>query len=81
MQVRVTWPNDPLSQWTAGVKVSSTFNHQPSSKLLQPETPLSKLGRGNKRLLCTSSNVASTVANDVDEPFKGRDIVAYDDLV
>nr|CAD1828011.1 unnamed protein product [Ananas comosus var. bracteatus] len=62
-----------LQQWKTGVGASPSL-----SKLLRPETPLSKHGRSNKKL-----NPNTTIPSERREPdlsFKGREIVAYDDL-
>ena len=69
-----------MERW---VKVGANKNNGPSSssKLLRPELPLSRHGRGNK--------LASTIVNPrstddgfsmLEIPFKGREIVAYNDL-
>ncbi|KAK8643527.1 hypothetical protein V6N13_012819 [Hibiscus sabdariffa] len=82
-RVQVLWATDPLSQWRDGVGVNANNSEGPtSSKLLRPEVPLSRHGRSNK--------LASTVVNPrttddgssmLELPFKGREIVAYDDIL
>ncbi|KAK9119439.1 hypothetical protein Scep_017532 [Stephania cephalantha] len=73
--VQVSWANDPVPQWKEGVRLSSK-NVRSSSRLLRPELPLSKYGRENK-LAASSSSPRQGLHN----PFKGREIVAYDDLL
>ncbi|KAK9116888.1 hypothetical protein Sjap_015835 [Stephania japonica] len=73
--VQVSWANDPVPQWKEGVGFSSR-NVQSSSRLLRPELPLSKYGRENKLAASTSSP-----RQGLHNPFKGREIVAYDDLL
>ncbi|KAJ3696090.1 hypothetical protein LUZ60_001467 [Juncus effusus] len=48
------------------------------SKLLRPEPPLSKHGRSNKKL--TAGELIPSTRTELDSRFKGREIVAYDDL-
>ncbi|XVF84810.1 hypothetical protein PTKIN_Ptkin17bG0069400 [Pterospermum kingtungense] len=84
-RVQVLWATDPLAQWRGGVGVDDNKDKRPSSsssKLLRPEVPLSRHGRGNK--------LASTIVNPrntddgssmLEVPFKGREIVAYDDIL
>ncbi|XVE75182.1 hypothetical protein DITRI_Ditri12bG0075000 [Diplodiscus trichospermus] len=83
-RVQVLWATDPLAQWTDGVGVGVNKNNRPSlsSKLLRPEVPLSRHGRGNK--------LASAIVNprSIDDgssilevPLRGREIVAYDDIL
>ncbi|XP_020087413.1 uncharacterized protein At1g27050 [Ananas comosus] len=72
-KVFVVRASDPLQQWKTGVGASPSL-----SKLLRRETPLSKHGRSNKKL-----NPNTTIPSEQREPdlsFKGREIVAYDDL-
>ncbi|KAE8713520.1 outer envelope pore protein 24A [Hibiscus syriacus] len=83
-RVQVLWATDPLAQWRDGVGVNANNGKGPtsSSKLLRPEVPLSRHGRINK--------LASTVVNPrttddgssmLELPFKGREVVAYDDIL
>ncbi|OVA00318.1 RNA recognition motif domain [Macleaya cordata] len=73
-KVEVSWPNDHFPGWREGV--ASLDKDSPTSKLLRPEVPLRKHGRGNK-LSTTPRNPRITL----DMPFKGREIIAYDDLL
>ncbi|XXG44436.1 hypothetical protein AAC387_Pa01g4242 [Persea americana] len=79
-KVGVSWANDPLPQWRLGVGATSGKDHLlSSSKLLRPEIPLSRHGRDNKKL---SPGAKSTPSKSGPElPFKGREIIAYDDLL
>ncbi|KAF9623813.1 hypothetical protein IFM89_005398 [Coptis chinensis] len=72
VKVNVSWANDSFPQWREGVALS--IKERLSSKLVQPEVPLSRHGRGNK----LGSGTVSP--NKPDISYKGRDIVAYDDL-
>ncbi|XP_058109264.1 uncharacterized protein At1g27050 [Magnolia sinica] len=78
-KVQVSWANDPLPQWKAGVRASSGQDRRPSSKLLRPEIPLSRHGRDNRKL--SAGKTTSPNTNGPDLPFKGREIIAYDDLL
>ncbi|MBA0788392.1 hypothetical protein Gotri_026798 [Gossypium trilobum] len=83
-RVQVLWATDPLAQWRDGIGVNANNDKgiTSSSKLLRPEVPLSRHGRSNK--------LASTIVNPrttddgssmLELPFKGREIVAYDDIL
>ncbi|XP_031121618.1 uncharacterized protein At1g27050 [Ipomoea triloba] len=91
--VQVMWASDPVPQWKEGVaKREGTM--AVSSKLVRAEVPLSRHGRGNK---LGSAIVDSKIEHNVDAnssekkrggiasrlgvPFKGREIVAYDDIL
>ncbi|MQM11440.1 hypothetical protein Taro_044347 [Colocasia esculenta] len=65
-RVHVSQASDPLSQC-----------HTPS-KLLKAELPLRKHGRGHRNL---SEGLASCKKTTPEMPYKGRPIVAYDDLL
>ncbi|KAL8137705.1 hypothetical protein V2J09_003706 [Rumex salicifolius] len=54
-----------------------------TSKLVRAEKPLSRHGRGNRlsSAIVSSSSDATTKPITLDVPFKGREIVAYDDLL
>lgn len=100
------WASDPVPQWREGVARKEGASSSPlSSKLVRPEVPLSRRGRGNK--------LGSAIVNPTDEnknsngdvkdtdngnkvevkvgdedssglikqPFMGREIVAYDDIL
>ena len=77
------WATDPLAQWRDGVGVGANKDNGPSSssKLLRPEVPLSRHGRGNK-LASAIVNPRETDGGSsmLEVPFKGREIVAYNDL-
>lgn len=78
------WATDPLAQWRHGVGLGANNDSgSSSSKLLRPELPLSRHGRGNK-LASTivnprSSNDGSSSVSEV--PFRGREIIGYDDIL
>lgn len=59
-----------LLAWRAGAGVP------PPSKLLRAEIPLSKHGRSNKKLTAATTSIKKSS----EPPYKGREIVAYDDL-
>ncbi|KAI3978005.1 hypothetical protein MKX01_032382 [Papaver californicum] len=73
-KVEVSWSNDHFPSCREGVDKKS-----PTSRLLRPEIPLRKHGRGNKR--SSSSTTTKNPRNAPDLPFKGREIIAYDDLL
>ncbi|XP_022775552.1 uncharacterized protein At1g27050-like [Durio zibethinus] len=83
-KVQLLWATDPLAQWTDGVGVGAIKDNGSlsSSKLLRPEVPLSRYGRGNK---LASAIVNPRRAGDGSSmlrmPIKGREIVAYDDIL
>lgn len=61
---------DPQLVWRTGPAATTP------SKLLRAEIPLSKHGRSNKKLTPTNTRTKSP-----SEPsYKGRELVAYDDL-
>lgn len=92
IKVQVMWASDPVPKWEGG---GAGRTNGLSSKLVRPELPLSRHGRGKK--------LGSTIVNPRDEnnaskntdgneeeglksvgiegPFKGREIVAYDDIL
>ncbi|PIA62483.1 hypothetical protein AQUCO_00200473v1 [Aquilegia coerulea] len=72
-KVHVSWPNDSPSEWKEGVRLS--VRERLSSKLLLPEVPLSRHGRG-KRLRSDSLSPK----DKLESSYKPRDIIAYDDL-
>jgi hypothetical protein len=84
LQVEVMWATDPLAQWREGVGLGANRdNGSSSSRLLRAEVPLSRHGRGNKLASAIvnpkSDNDGSSSALQV--PFRGREIVAYDDIL
>ncbi|GFZ21583.1 hypothetical protein Acr_29g0007450 [Actinidia rufa] len=78
LQVQVVWPNDPVPQWREAVSSKDSPNSS-SSKLVRAEVPLSRHGRGNN----LGSAIVKPSNSDLglDVPFKGREIVAYDDIL
>lgn len=72
-KVLLSWPGESLPQWRDGVRLP--VKERLSSKLLQPEVPLSKRGRGKKLDL---GNVIRKSGVDLSQ--KPREIIAYDDL-
>ncbi|XVF02281.1 hypothetical protein REPUB_Repub04eG0162100 [Reevesia pubescens] len=82
-KVQVLWATDPLAQWRDGIGVGANKdNVSSSSKLLQPEVPLSRHGRANKLASAIVNSRSSDDGSSVLEvPFKGREIVAYDDIL
>ncbi|XP_068652737.1 uncharacterized protein At1g27050 [Aristolochia californica] len=81
VKVHVYWPSDPLPQWSARVQNTSSKDHRPSSKLLRAEAPLSKHGRAHKKLVGVNEITPKTTVDEPAEPFKGRQIIAYDDIL
>ncbi|KAL2349307.1 hypothetical protein Fmac_003307 [Flemingia macrophylla] len=81
-KVQVLWATDPLVMWREGVGNSKDKGSM--SKLVRAELPLSKHGRG-KRVSSTIGNTNrsenSSVSSVLEVPFKGREIVAYDDIL
>ncbi|KAL5976517.1 hypothetical protein ACLOJK_020850 [Asimina triloba] len=67
-EVQVSWANDPVPQWKAAVRASSTQDCRLPSKLLRPEIPLSGLGRGNRKL---SAGTAPSTTSSPELAFKG----------
>nr|XP_043606685.1 uncharacterized protein At1g27050 [Erigeron canadensis] len=85
-KVQVTWANDPVPQWREGVKSTS--------KLVKPELPLSRHGRENKlgsaivnprdeqnEAHATVNKEKVSVMKRLSLPTRGREIVAYDDIL
>ncbi|ERN01288.1 hypothetical protein AMTRI_Chr03g147000 [Amborella trichopoda] len=70
-KIQVSWADDPLPRWKVGVGLSSHKDRQ--SKLLRPETPLSRHGKLANRL--------GAVNRESNSSFKDREVVAYDDLL
>ncbi|XP_002520149.2 uncharacterized protein At1g27050 [Ricinus communis] len=82
-RVQVLWATDPLAQWREGVGVGGNKESGSSSKLLRSEIPLSRHGRGNKlaSAIVNPKSSNSDASSVLDVPFKGREIVAYDDIL
>lgn len=99
--VQVMWATDPVPQWREGVtKKEGASSGLLSSRLVRPEVPLCRRGRGNKLISAIvnprEKDNGNGIGNDegkkdvseerrgafsLDEPFKGREIVAYDDIL
>ncbi|GAV86462.1 RRM_1 domain-containing protein [Cephalotus follicularis] len=89
-RVQVLWATDPLAQWREGVGVGvnkeQTTSSSSLSKLVRAEVPLSRHGRGKfNKIASAIVNPASSSSSGgdslLDVPFKGREIVAYDDII
>ncbi|XP_023537967.1 uncharacterized protein At1g27050 [Cucurbita pepo subsp. pepo] len=80
-KVQVLWANDPQVQWRQGINVGVNKNKEMSSKLLRAEVPLSRHGRGNKLASTVVNPRKSNSSSRSDEPFRGREVVAYDDIL
>ncbi|WCJ21786.1 homeobox protein 54 [Euphorbia peplus] len=88
-RVEVLRSTDPLAQWREGVGVGGKKESGSTSKLLRAEIPLSRRGRGNKlasaivnpRSSSSDDFVSGRVDQDQDVAFKGREIIAYDDIL
>ncbi|KAK6922073.1 RNA recognition motif domain [Dillenia turbinata] len=80
-RLQVFWANDALPKWREAVKVSSNEDCKSSSKLLRAEVPLSRHGRNNKLSPKSNNDKNNGNGSKVDVPFKGRAIVAYDDIL
>jgi len=78
----VLWATYPLAMWREGV--GNSRNKGSMSKLVRAEVPLSKHGRGN-RLASPIGNTKlsedSSGSSVLEVSFKGREIVAYDDIL
>lgn len=79
---------DPLVQWREGVgaggkRDSGSPSSSSSSKLLRGGIPLSRHGRGNKlaSAVVNPTSSSSDGPSVLDVPFKGREIIAYDDIL
>ncbi|XP_076908819.1 uncharacterized protein At1g27050 [Bidens hawaiensis] len=80
-RVQVTWASDPVPQWREGVKKGSSS----SSKLLRPELPLSRHGRGSKLgsaiVKSNDEKKDDDGRKDLNVGSRGREMVAYDDIL
>ncbi|KAF3671625.1 putative conserved oligomeric Golgi complex subunit 7-like [Capsicum annuum] len=91
--VQVIWATDHAAQWKEGVmRKDEQSTSTVASKLVRAEVPLSRHGRGNRLGSAIvnprdeeNDNVGGTVRAHVStrlvEPYKGREIVAYDDIL
>ncbi|MFS8031681.1 putative RNA recognition motif domain, nucleotide-binding alpha-beta plait domain superfamily [Helianthus anomalus] len=88
-RVQVMWASDSVPQWREGVKKASSSS---SSKLLRPELPLSRHGRGSKigsAIVNSTRNekndgnetVKTSGRRDLNVASRGREMVAYDDIL
>ncbi|XP_065860893.1 uncharacterized protein At1g27050 [Euphorbia lathyris] len=82
-RVQVLWATDPLAQWREGVGIGGKKESGSSSKLLRAEIPLSRHGRSNKlaSAIVNPRSSSNDVPGGLDVPFKGREIIAYDDIL
>lgn len=92
-RVQVMWASDPVPQWREGVRQKDGSSSL--SRLLRAEVPLSRHGRGNKVGSAIVKPRVDNVANNNDNNekksggsgteefpyYKGREIVAYDDIL
>ncbi|KAF5726797.1 hypothetical protein HS088_TW22G00479 [Tripterygium wilfordii] len=83
-KVEVSWATDPLAQWREGVGRGANKDNGSSSKLLRAEVPLRRHGRVHKlasAIVNPRSGSNSSSVSVSDAPFKGREIVGYDDIL
>lgn len=86
------WASDPVPQWREGVRQKDGSSSL--SRLLRAEVPLRRHGRGNKLGSAIVNPRVDNVANKNDNnekksggsgteevPYKGREMVAYDDIL
>eukprot|EP01018_Ginkgo_biloba_P018093 Gb_16046 [translate_table: standard] len=83
-RVLVSWANDPLPQWKIGIGVSK-LNQDVLSKELPSKVPHGREGRGGNRATVLAAAAAAAAGirerNNKDAVYKGREVVAYDDLL
>ncbi|KAH9709351.1 hypothetical protein KPL70_013143 [Citrus sinensis] len=81
-KVQVLWATDPLAQWKEAVKSGANKDIGSSSKLLRAEVPLSRHGRGIKLASAiVNPKTSGDGSSALEVPFRGREIVAYDDIL
>ncbi|CAN0925857.1 Uncharacterized protein At1g27050 [Linum grandiflorum] len=93
-RVQVLWATDPSAKWREGIELGINKNRDSrglSSKLVRGELPLRRHGRGKKLASAivnprissdiSSSSNAGPSTTTLDVPFRGREIVAYDDIL
>lgn len=74
------WATDPLAMWREGI--GNNKEKGSMSKLLRPEVPLRRHGRGNKLASAiVNPKTSESSSGTVDVPFRGREIIAYDDIL
>ncbi|KAK7274715.1 hypothetical protein RIF29_15812 [Crotalaria pallida] len=81
-KVQVLWATDPLAMWREGV--GNNKDKESMSKLVRAEVPLSKHGRGNRLASAIGNTKISgdtSSSSVLQVPFRGREIVAYDDIL
>ncbi|GAB4839940.1 hypothetical protein Ancab_020650 [Ancistrocladus abbreviatus] len=81
-RVQVIWASNSKHEEASGIR--NETEQRLSSKLLRAERPLSKHRRGNRlssAIVNVSSNSSSSNRQVLEAPFKGREIVAYDDIL
>ncbi|MCD7472163.1 hypothetical protein HAX54_013170 [Datura stramonium] len=91
--VQVIWATDHVPQWKEGVMQKDELSTSTvASKLVRAEVPLSRHGRGNRLGSAivnprdednnnSGGNVRAHVSTRLVEPYQGREIVAYDDIL
>ncbi|CAI0386765.1 unnamed protein product [Linum tenue] len=88
-RLQVLWATDPLAKWREGIRVGVNKSNDSSpssgsaSKLLRGELPLRRHGRGKKlaSAIVNPRNNTSSSTSTLDVPFRGREIIAYDDIL
>ncbi|XP_061351951.1 ultraviolet-B receptor UVR8-like [Gastrolobium bilobum] len=81
-KVQVLWATDPLAMWREGV--GNNKDKGSTSKLVRAEVPLSRHGRGHRLASAignTKRSEDSSGSSVLEVPFRGREIVAYDDIL
>lgn len=76
------WATDPLAMWREGV--GKNKDNVSMSKLVRAEVPLRRHGRGNRLASAigkAKSSEDGSGSSVLEVPFKGREIVAYDDIL
>lgn len=76
------WATDPLAMWREGV--GKNKDSVSTSKLARADVPLRRHGRGNKLASAignTKRSEDSSGSSVLEVPFRGREIVAYDDIM
>ncbi|KAJ1423584.1 RNA-binding domain superfamily [Sesbania bispinosa] len=78
-KVQVLWATDPLAMWREGV--GNNKDKGSISKLVRAEVPLSRHGRGNRLASAIGTTKSNEDSSVLEVPFRGREIVAYDDIL
>ncbi|KAI4314221.1 hypothetical protein L6164_027154 [Bauhinia variegata] len=82
-KVQMLWATDPLAVWREGIG-NNKDKGSTMSKLVRAEVPLSRHGRGNKlasAVVNSKTREGSLGSLTLDTPFRGREIIAYDDIL